>query len=79
MRSVSDVTFVIVQHGEKRAGSTDPGLTDRGRRQATACADLLAKRPVVAIYTSPLRRAVETAHTDWWNRRAPGDARRSVA
>ena len=61
MRSVSDVTFVIVQHGEKRAGSTDPGLTDRGRRQATACADLLAKRPVVAIYTSPLRRAVETA------------------
>jgi broad specificity phosphatase PhoE len=54
-------TVIVVQHGEKEPGTVDPGLTDRGRRQAAACASLLASRRASAVYASPLRRAYETA------------------
>ena len=39
----------------------DPPLDELGRRQAEAAAGALASTPIVAVYSSPLRRAVETA------------------
>jgi broad specificity phosphatase PhoE len=53
---------VVVQHGEKRGGPGDPGLTARGREQAMLTARWAANRfDPVAVWASPLRRAVETA------------------
>ncbi|MGH9209738.1 MAG: histidine phosphatase family protein [Acidimicrobiales bacterium] len=42
-------------------GPADPGLSELGRRQAQALASWLAGEPLDAIYSSPLRRARETA------------------
>jgi len=42
-------------------GPADPPLSELGARQAEALAAWLADEPIDAIYTSPLRRAVETA------------------
>lgn len=54
--------MLIVQHGEKQPLPGDPGLTARGTAQATATsAWLLAHHELAAVWTSPLRRAVETA------------------
>jgi broad specificity phosphatase PhoE len=53
--------FVIVQHAEKEGQPGDPGLTVSGHRQAAAAARSLIALAPVAIYSSPLRRAVETA------------------
>ena len=60
--------LLLVRHGEtawSRSGRhtsfTDLPLTDRGREQARALAPLLAERRVTAAFTSPLRRARETA------------------
>lgn len=39
----------------------DPGLTPQGREQALRLVDALAADPVDALYTSTMRRAVETA------------------
>lgn len=39
----------------------DPALTDTGRAQASCAAQLLAHQPLAVVYTSPLRRARETA------------------
>jgi probable phosphoglycerate mutase len=63
---------VLLRHGqaalsvERRFnGSTDGELTDVGRAQATAAAQRVAaiarRTPISAIYSSPLRRARETA------------------
>lgn len=43
------------------AGPADPSLSPLGRRQADALASWLAGEPIDAVYTSHLRRAVETA------------------
>lgn len=61
MVSVMALHVVIVQHGEKERGSDDPGLTPAGIAQANAVARSLAAAPVGAVFTSPLRRARETA------------------
>ena len=60
--------IVLVRHGETDAnrarlllGRADPGLTERGRQQATALADVLTREPAPVIVTSPLARAEETA------------------
>jgi broad specificity phosphatase PhoE len=61
--------LVLVRHGESTwnalglvQGQADaPGLTDRGRRQAVTLADQLQRRPVVALVSSDLTRAQETA------------------
>jgi broad specificity phosphatase PhoE len=59
---VSDPTdFLIVQHSHKAAGSGDVALTPQGREQAEALARRLADLPIAAVYSSPLRRARETA------------------
>jgi probable phosphoglycerate mutase len=62
--------LLLVRHArpervEGAAGPADPPLSPLGRRQAAALADWLAGDPggppPAAIYTSPLRRAAETA------------------
>ncbi|MCP2330322.1 putative phosphoglycerate mutase [Actinoalloteichus cyanogriseus DSM 43889] len=42
-------------------GVTDPALTELGTRQAELMAEALAEHPISVIYSSPLRRAVDTA------------------
>lgn len=53
---------MVVQHGEKVRGPGDPGLTPSGRAQARVTARFVAERfAPSAVWSSPLRRAVETA------------------
>lgn len=53
---------LIVQHAEKEPTSGDPGLTETGHQQARACGVALARLgPFDEIWTSPLRRTMETA------------------
>ncbi len=47
--------------GERFRGCIDLPLNDRGRAQAQALAERLAKEPIAVIYASPLQRAIETA------------------
>jgi broad specificity phosphatase PhoE len=57
----------LLRHGETEltpgyyTGSSDPPLNARGREQAERIRDFLAGRRIAAIYSSPLRRAVESA------------------
>lgn len=60
------VELILVRHGlperrELATGAADPELTEDGHRQAELLAEYLADEPIVAVYTSPLRRAVQTA------------------
>jgi broad specificity phosphatase PhoE len=52
----------LVQHGEKQQTLGDPGLTERGRTHAARTGQWLRHAELGAIYSSPLRRARETAH-----------------
>jgi len=71
MISESETTHIfLVRHGQTRAnaeqyvgGSTDDPLTERGHEQASQVAEHLktVAASATAIYTSPLRRAQETA------------------
>jgi broad specificity phosphatase PhoE len=61
-------TLVLVRHGEtdwnrerRFQGHADTSLNDAGRRQAGDLAAVLRSEPLSAVYTSPLRRARETA------------------
>ena len=52
---------LIVQHAEKEATPGDPGLTETGHRQARTCGVVLASHaPFDELWSSPLRRALET-------------------
>jgi broad specificity phosphatase PhoE len=51
----------LVQHGEKQGLPGDPGLTAKGRQQATATGRWLRGLGVHTLGSSPLRRARETA------------------
>jgi probable phosphoglycerate mutase len=60
--------LLLVRHGEtewsrdhKHTGRTDIPLTAAGEAAAAALAGQLAARPIVAVFTSPARRAVCTA------------------
>jgi broad specificity phosphatase PhoE len=61
-------TVYLARHGEsdwnaanRFQGHSDRPLTDLGRRQAEALAEVVAQENVDAIYSSPLIRALETA------------------
>jgi broad specificity phosphatase PhoE len=51
----------LVQHGDKQPGPGDPGLTGLGRMQATRTGRRLGSLGIGALWTSPMRRARETA------------------
>ena len=58
----------LVRHGESVGnlnkvvlGHTDLSLTDKGREQAALTADYLCEVDFCAIYSSDLKRALETA------------------
>jgi broad specificity phosphatase PhoE len=51
----------LVQHAEAEPGPGDPGLTSAGRQQAGRTAQWLYGCGLNAVYSSPLRRAVDTA------------------
>jgi probable phosphoglycerate mutase len=60
--------LILLRHGEtewslagKHTGRTDIPLTPRGQAAAAALAPLLARRHIVAAFTSPAQRAVRTA------------------
>ncbi|WP_328885352.1 histidine phosphatase family protein [Streptomyces sp. NBC_00316] len=53
--------FFLVQHAEKERQPGDPGLTELGRRQAARTADWVQHVGLHAVFSSPLRRARETA------------------
>ena len=58
--------LILVRHGlplrrENTDGPADPELAPDGHAQARLFADYMAHEKVDAIYTSPLRRAVQTA------------------
>jgi broad specificity phosphatase PhoE len=61
-------TIFLARHGEsdwnaanRFQGHSDRPLTDLGREQAQALAELVAAENVEAIYSSPLKRALDTA------------------
>jgi broad specificity phosphatase PhoE len=51
----------LVQHGDKEHGPGDPGLTEAGRERASRTALWLRAAGLRAVYSSPLRRAIQTA------------------
>lgn len=60
--------LILIRHGETEwsatgqyAGRTDLPLTDAGVAAGKALATALARRPLVAAFSSPLRRAMRTA------------------
>ncbi len=65
---IPGATIFLVRHGRTEAnetgrfaGRTPESLLDKGREQAREAALLLKERGVEAIYSSPIRRAMETA------------------
>jgi len=61
-------TLILARHGEtdwnrdgRFQGHADPPLNEQGREQARTLAAALDDQPLVAIYSSDLRRAHETA------------------
>lgn len=58
--------LILVRHGlperiELDAGHADPPLSPTGREQAERVADWLEAEPIHAVYSSTMRRALETA------------------
>ncbi len=62
-------SVLFIRHGESEANlenilvshHDDPGLTSEGRRQATFAASRWRSASITALYSSPLRRARDTA------------------
>ena len=70
--------LLLLRHAEtdwnrerRYQGWTDTDLSEVGRGQAEAAGRLLARQPLAAVWSSPLRRARDTAaaiavaHRDW--------------
>ena len=58
--------LILVRHAlpvrrENTSGPADPELSEAGHAQAARFADYMAEETIDAIYSSPLRRAVQTA------------------
>jgi broad specificity phosphatase PhoE len=58
---ISMTVIYLIQHGDKQPGPGDPGLTGLGRMQATRTGRWLDGLGIGALWTSPMRRARETA------------------
>ena len=61
-------TVLLVRHGQTNSnitgyymGNSDEGLDETGYAQAHSLSSRLAKLPIVSVYSSPLRRAYNTA------------------
>ncbi|MCI0419967.1 MAG: histidine phosphatase family protein [Acidobacteria bacterium] len=68
MRSFEHCRLYLIRHGSvvyRVAGSTstetDPGLSEEGHQQAAALVQRLAQVEICNVYSSDLRRALETA------------------
>ena len=66
LRAMGDL--ILLRHSEtewskagKHTGRTDVSLTAAGEQAAAALAPMLAPRDIVAVFSSPARRAVRTA------------------
>ena len=60
------VELLIIRHGlpvriDDAEGPADPGLSELGHEQARRMAQWLRDEKLTAVYTSPMRRAVQTA------------------
>jgi probable phosphoglycerate mutase len=60
--------LILLRHGEtewsksgKHTGRTDIPLTSAGEKAAAALAPMLARRDIVAVFSSPAQRAIQTA------------------
>lgn len=53
--------FYLIRHGEKKKTQSDPPLSPTGRRQAKLTAKYLSQFPINAIFSSPMKRTVQTA------------------
>jgi 2,3-bisphosphoglycerate-dependent phosphoglycerate mutase len=66
-KRLRETIVLLIRHAETAApdrfhgAESDVGLGERGRRQAEAVAGVLARREPSAIYSSCMRRALETA------------------
>ena len=67
---MANVRLLLIRHAESTGnrqhrlqGRADFPLTKRGRRQARELAAALARLPVAAVCSSPIRRALDTAQT----------------
>jgi broad specificity phosphatase PhoE len=65
---VTETTILLLRHGQTTAnvegvfrGRLDLELDDTGRLQAEALAGAVAERGATAVYTSPMKRAMQTA------------------
>ena len=57
----SETTIYLVRHAHAEWCEDDERpLSDEGARAAGLVADYLARRPIVALYTSPSRRSIQT-------------------
>ena len=55
------IRHALPERREVADGPADPGLSPEGHAQAEHMARYLASEPIHALYTSPLRRAAQTA------------------
>ncbi|MCB0968380.1 MAG: histidine phosphatase family protein [Ilumatobacter sp.] len=55
------IRHALPERRENTDGPADPDLTEDGHRQAEHLAAYLATEPIHAVYTSPMRRARQTA------------------
>jgi broad specificity phosphatase PhoE len=69
MEPMAITRLLLVRHGATTAteegrfsGSSGAELSDEGRRQAARLGERLAPQRLTAIYSSPLSRAMDTAH-----------------
>lgn len=60
-KMTSMTVVYLIQHGDKQPRPGDPGLTEPGRMQATRTGRWLGGLGIDALWTSPMRRARETA------------------
>ena len=62
------MNLFIIRHGEsvwnrenRVQGSKDPGLSEKGKRQADSAGKRLEKKKINIVYSSPLKRCAQTA------------------